>query len=117
MNLLVDAHLPRRLVYLLREAGHDVLHTLDLPDGNRTSDIEIIACADQEGRIVVTKDADFVTSFLIYQRPQRLLLLSTGNIRNAELIALIKANLPAIEAAFVTHYYVELARTAFIIHS
>jgi predicted nuclease of predicted toxin-antitoxin system len=33
MKFLVDAQLPRRLTYRLREAGHDALHTLDLPAG------------------------------------------------------------------------------------
>ncbi len=41
MNFLVDAHLPRRLAYRWRDAGHDALHTLDLPQQNRTSDNEI----------------------------------------------------------------------------
>jgi predicted nuclease of predicted toxin-antitoxin system len=31
MKFLVDAHLPRRLVLRLREAGHDAVHRLDLP--------------------------------------------------------------------------------------
>lgn len=41
MRFLVDARLPRRLVYPLREADHDALHTLDVPDGNRTKDGDI----------------------------------------------------------------------------
>ncbi len=110
MKFLIDAR-------LLCDAGHDALHTLDLPNGNGTADLDIAAIADAEGRIVLTKGADFVTSFLLLHRPQRLLLLSTGNIRNAELIALIVTHLPAIEAAFATHDYVELSRTALIIHS
>ena len=32
MNFLVDAHLPRRLAFRLRDAGQDALHTLDLPN-------------------------------------------------------------------------------------
>jgi predicted nuclease of predicted toxin-antitoxin system len=39
----------------------------------------------QEERIVVTKDTDFFDSFLIRQQPYKLLLVSTGNITNAEL--------------------------------
>lgn len=31
MKFLVDAQLPRRLASWLNEAGHDTLHTLDLP--------------------------------------------------------------------------------------
>lgn len=38
MNWLIDAQLPRRLAHRLRTEGEDVLHALDLPDGNRTTD-------------------------------------------------------------------------------
>jgi predicted nuclease of predicted toxin-antitoxin system len=38
--------------------------------------------------VVVTKDSDFVNSFLLSRRPRKLLLVSTGNIGNAELEAL-----------------------------
>jgi len=31
MKFLIDAQLPRRFVIWLTEAGHDALHTLDLP--------------------------------------------------------------------------------------
>jgi predicted nuclease of predicted toxin-antitoxin system len=37
----------------LNEAGHDALHTLDLPKKNFASDSEVIARAKQEQRIVV----------------------------------------------------------------
>jgi predicted nuclease of predicted toxin-antitoxin system len=85
MKFLVDAQLPRRLIYRLREAGHDALHTLDLPAGNRTTDAEINAVSLREGRIVITKDADFVSSFIVSREPHKLLLISTGNSSNAEL--------------------------------
>ena len=54
MKFLVDAQLPRRLSRQLRVSGHDVVHTLDLPSGNRTTDAEIMRIADSEERIVVT---------------------------------------------------------------
>ena len=55
MKFLIDAQLPRRFADWLAGAGHDVLHTLDLPLKNQTSDAEIIARAKQDGRIVVSK--------------------------------------------------------------
>ena len=70
MKFLVDAQLPRRLAYRLREAGHDAVHTLDLAGGNRTSDATILETAEREQRIVVTKDADFVNSFFLTHRPE-----------------------------------------------
>lgn len=38
MKFLLDAQLPRRLVIKMQAAGHDAIHTLDLPLGNRTPD-------------------------------------------------------------------------------
>jgi predicted nuclease of predicted toxin-antitoxin system len=39
MRFLIDAQLPRRLAAQLRQAGFEVTHTLDLPEGNRTTDL------------------------------------------------------------------------------
>lgn len=36
MKFLVDAQLPKRFAQWLTHHGHDALHTLDLPLGNRT---------------------------------------------------------------------------------
>jgi predicted nuclease of predicted toxin-antitoxin system len=46
MKFLVDAQLPARLARFLRQAGHDVVHTSDLPDGNRTPDRQIAELAE-----------------------------------------------------------------------
>lgn len=116
MKFLVDAQLPRRLVYRLREAGHDALHTLDLPNGNRTSDADINALSMRESRTVVTKDADFVSSFIVSHVPYKLLVISTGNISNTDLEALLLAQLPALEIALASNDYLELTRSTLIIH-
>ncbi|HLF96301.1 MAG TPA: DUF5615 family PIN-like protein [Methylococcaceae bacterium] len=116
MKFLVDAQLPRRLALWLAENGHDALHTLDLPLGNHTSDAEIIARADREQRVVVTKDDDFVQSFLLSGEPARLLLIATGNVSNAELEKLIRENLAYIETALDKHRFLELNRDALVIH-
>ena len=81
--------------------GHDARHTLELPDGNRTTDAEICRIARLEDRIVVTKDGDFARSHEISSEPGRLLLVSTGNIDNQALFALLRDNLSA--AAHLIH--------------
>lgn len=91
------------------------MHTLDLPRKNLTQDSEVIARARQDGRIVVSKDADFVQSFLIAGEPS-LLLISTGNINNSDLERLLRANLPAIETAFASSRFVEITSDALVIH-
>lgn len=116
MKFLVDAQLPRRLCYWLLERGHDAVHTLDLELGNRTPDLEIIRIADRDGRIVVTKDDDFVQSFLLRNTPERLLFITSGNISNAELERLIAEALPSIVVAFETASYIEICKKSLIIH-
>jgi len=108
VKFLVDAQLPRRLCTWLASCGHDALHTLDLPLGNRTPDEEVMARADVEGRVLVTKDDDFVQSRLLRGRPQRLLLVATGNVDNRSLEALVRAALPQVEQAFEDSQFVEL---------
>lgn len=116
MKFLVDAQLPRRLVRRLQEGGHDALHTLDLPHGNRTKDTEVNSIALRDGRVVITKDTDFVNSFLLLGRPGKLLMISTGNITNSDLETLLVSNIPALVAALQTHSYVELTRTTLVVH-
>jgi predicted nuclease of predicted toxin-antitoxin system len=116
VRFLVDAQLPQKLAVALTNAGHDAIHTLDLPDKNRTSDSLLQKIADAQGRIVVSKDADFLSSHLVSGTPQRLLEISTGNMANAQLLSLILGNLVRIEAAFVTTSHVELTATTLIVH-
>jgi predicted nuclease of predicted toxin-antitoxin system len=117
MKFLVDAHLPRRLARQLNDAGHDAVHTLDLPNGNRTSDVEINAISVSEQRVVITKDSDFVDSFVLRQEPWKLLLVSTGNITNRDLEQLFAANLTAITDGFASFDHIELSRTNIVFHS
>ncbi len=117
MNFLIDAQLPRRLVYRLRDMEHDALHTLDLPDGNGTPDADINELSIHESRAVITKDTDFVDSFLLFGEPYKFLLVSTGNIANAELEKLFVSQIPAIVLAFATYEHLELTNTTLVFHS
>ncbi len=117
MNWLVDAQLPARLAQRLRERGEDAIHTLDLPDGNRTTDAVILAVAARDDRIVVTKDADFRHTHTVSGSPASLLLVRTGNIRNDELIELFSRRLADIGTAFAGASFVELHRDVLIVHA
>ena len=116
MKFLVDAQLPRKLATLLSMNGHEVVHTLWLPEGNRTKDEYLRRLADAEGRIVVTKDADFVTSHLLLGSPAKLLQISTGNLPNPAFCALVLGNLARIDSAFMLASFVELTATSLIVH-
>lgn len=58
MRFLLDQNRSPRLAELLRDAGHDAVHTLEL-GLERASDDELLALADHERRIVITGDTDF----------------------------------------------------------
>ena len=107
MNFLVDAQLPRWICNCLSEHGHDALHTLDAILNQLTV---------RESRVLVTKDADFVDSLVIQSVPYKLLLISTGNIRNAELERLLFTHLDAIVAGFETCRFIEIDRVALRFH-
>ncbi|MEP6604074.1 MAG: DUF5615 family PIN-like protein [Spartobacteria bacterium] len=116
MKLLVDAQLPRRLARSLTAMGHDAIHTLDLPRGNETPDDELLAICAREDRVLVSKDLEFADSFLLNRRPSRLLLVTTGNIRNADIEELIREYLPRITETLGTPALVELDRSGMTVH-
>ncbi|MEM6647435.1 MAG: DUF5615 family PIN-like protein [Bacteroidota bacterium] len=116
MKFLVDAQLPRGLCRYFRERGHDAIHTLDLPTGNRTPDEVINQRSVVEGRVVVTKDSDFVDSLIVRGVPHKLLLVSTGNIRNSELEALFSQNVDALAVGFDMYDFIEIDQSALRFH-
>jgi predicted nuclease of predicted toxin-antitoxin system len=116
MKFLIDAQLPKRLVAELKQAGFEATHTLELPQGNKTTDQALIALSITSQSVLVTKDSDFVQSFLLKREPWKLLLVSTGNINNDELIKLFLLNITQIEDAFRSLDFVELNRTNLICH-
>ncbi len=116
MKFLVDAQLPIRLARLLQMSGYDVIHTRDLPGQNATRDSEINTISMQQERIVVTKDRDFLDSFLLRQQPYKLLLVTTGNITNTELVELFAKNLSQLADLFVKHSLIEINRDDIIVH-
>ena len=64
----------------------------------------------------MTKDTDFLESFILYKRPYKLLLITTGNISNKELESLFLKYLDYLSLQFDQHYYLEINRQAIIIH-
>lgn len=116
MKFLIDAQLPRQLAFELNLAGHDAQHTFTLPNANASLDEELLGIASIEKRIVITKDSDFRDSYLLRKQPRRLLLITTGNISNAALLALVFKHLEQIIKAFETYSFLELNRNNLIIH-
>jgi len=111
MTFLIDG-----LAYWLRRQGYEAIHTLDLPNGNRTQDSEINAMSIENKWIVISKDSDFVDSFLIQQKPYKLLLLATGNMTNIELEKLFFSCFEEIATLFQSYRFIELSCYTIVIH-
>jgi predicted nuclease of predicted toxin-antitoxin system len=116
MKYLVDAQLPLLLARFINRLGYEAIHTSELPEGNRTSDNVIQLFSDNKDMIVVTKDFDFVTGHLLHNKPKQILLISTGNIANKELLGIIEKNLDLISQSFCCSNFLELTRTGLVIH-
>ena len=115
MKFIVDAQLPRSLARLLSDLGHDAVHTLDLPNRNRTDDQEINKISLREQRVVISKDSDFFDRFFEKTEPWKLLYLTMGNIQNQDLLHLFRTNMAAIEHELVHANVVEMNRVALIV--
>jgi predicted nuclease of predicted toxin-antitoxin system len=116
MKFIVDAHLPMSLKKWLVERGHDALHTRDLPRKNLSDDVEIIEVAVREDRIVISKDSDFFDYFALKGIPPKLLMLTTGNIVNRDLLSLFQANFDQLEELLHSHAVVEMSNDELFVH-
>ena len=47
------------------------MHTLELPKRNKTTDTEILKYVNDQDCVLVTKDQDFVNSFLVSRHPDK----------------------------------------------
>lgn len=111
MKFIVDAQLPKSLSDFLKRKGFDSLHTLELPDKNKTKDTWINKLSVLENRIVISKDLDFLESFLVKSEPKKLILIKTGNITNTHLLEIFSKNLDLLLEMIERSNLVEINRT------
>jgi len=109
MRFIVDAQLPYGIALFLRDKGYDAIHTNDLPDKEYTKDDQIRSIATAENRIVITKDYDFIDSHVLKKIPEKLLIVTTGNIKNKQMFDLWRSNWELIIHLFETCDLVELS--------
>lgn len=114
MKFLVDAQLPKRLQKWLVARGYDAIHTLDLPDKNRTTDNQINELSVQQERVVISKDSDFFDRFFQKLEPYKLIYLTTGNISTDALIDIFERNFDQIFTEIQFSNVVEVSQTSII---
>jgi len=115
MKFLLDAHLPKKLSDFLVWKGYDSLHTLELPNQNRTTDDEINQRTLDEKRVLISKDLDFIESLLISDKPYKLIYLTTGNISNKALLDIFSHNIEKIVELIKENRLIEVTENSIII--
>jgi predicted nuclease of predicted toxin-antitoxin system len=95
---LVDNQLPAALARFLAERGHDTSHVLDL-QLDEADDVEVWRRALAEGRVVVSKDEDFLTFATRPSAATALVWVRLPNCRKQALLAAFDRALPALVTA------------------
>ena len=94
MNFLVDENLGRSIVRVLEQLGHDVMWaTSELPGA---PDVDVMARAHQEQRVIVSDDTDFGT--LVFRdrlAAAGVILLRMPGLRKHEIAARLAAAVQA----------------------
>jgi len=108
MKLIIDAQLPAKLCEILNQLGLESIHVNELPKGDETPDIEITEFADNQKLTVITKDFDFYHSHMTLGKPNKLFLITTGNLKNKQLFDLFRNNFLIIKNALNRSNFVEL---------
>ncbi len=108
MKFIIDAHLPKSIAAFFNE--HDVLHTSELENGNRTKDKLINSLSVLEDRILITKDNDFYYSYVAAKKPVKLLLVKFGNMQLKELKNYFQRNAITILKLLEEHSFLVLEK-------
>ncbi|MBP9884960.1 MAG: DUF5615 family PIN-like protein [Leptospiraceae bacterium] len=116
-KFIIDANLPRRLARWLKEKGYDCIHTLELPEKNLTEDDFVNMISMKEQRIVVSKDKDFLNSFLLKREPYKLILITAGNLPNDELISIFEKSLESMLNILESDFFIEVDQETITTHS
>ncbi len=108
MKFLIDAHLPPGLRRVFEAAGHDAIHTLDLPERTAAREGVLNEVSMKDARVVVTKDTDFYYSHPLHGRPWKVVLVRTGNHGVKATKWIFETHLAAIESKLAICTMVEI---------
>jgi predicted nuclease of predicted toxin-antitoxin system len=98
VKFLVDNQLPEALSRFLTSLGCDCVHVMEIGFGE-APDVDIWRYACESGRIVVTKDEDFLHFANREPKTGGVIWVRLGNCRTANLLAKFERLWPRIQAS------------------
>ncbi|MBC7568646.1 MAG: DUF5615 family PIN-like protein [Spirosoma sp.] len=108
MTFLIDEQLPRLLADWLQEKGYDAIHVSALLTDSRISDEFICEQSMLQERTVITKDSDFINTYIVKRQPYKLVYITTGNLRNRPLLDLFRSSFTQLLMALEEAQVIEL---------
>ncbi len=100
MKAICDVHIAFKVMYFLQKNGVEAKHINRLMDSYFTIDRDICDFADRGDYVVITKDSDFLDSFLLMNSPKKLLKINLGNISTSRLISILEENMSYLKEFF-----------------
>jgi predicted nuclease of predicted toxin-antitoxin system len=111
MKFIIDEQLPLLLCDWVQAKGHDVVHILTLGGVASVSDSNVNILSMTEKRVVITKDEDFFNSYLFQKQPYKLIYITTGNIKNRDLLNIFREKFDKLLELISEHDVIEINRT------
>jgi predicted nuclease of predicted toxin-antitoxin system len=110
MKFLVDMPLSPALAAWLRDRGHNAVHAADL-GLHRAPDIDVMTCAKETNRTIVTADLDYPRLLALAQTTEpSLILFREGDWSDADVIARMGEILQALTAADIAQSIIVVER-------
>ncbi len=111
MRFLCDVHISYKIKNFLQSREYYCIHINEILLQDRTDDEDIAAYCNEKDLILITKDEDFLDSYLLKGLPSKLLKINLGNISTKKLIEIISKALPILERLNSRiHFLIELDR-------
>ncbi|WP_339815896.1 DUF5615 family PIN-like protein [uncultured Imperialibacter sp.] len=93
MKFLCDVHISIKISKRIQELGYSSEHVNFILDRWHSKDQAIADFADDNNLILISKDQDFRNSFLVSNKPRKLIKINLGNVSNAELMNIIEKHM------------------------
>ncbi|MEQ8906536.1 DUF5615 family PIN-like protein [Ekhidna sp.] len=112
MKFIIDENLPPDLAIAFRNAGLNGYHVNEIKarQKHRVKDDQLRRLTIQKGYVIVTKDDDFVKSYVSRKVPDRMIFVY-GLEKKESLLARMKEVIPKISSMLETYDFIEINET------